>query len=70
MMKLGLKCNKCGDVIWSTHRHDFKWCKCHECFVDGGDDYFRYGGGNDYKVVECIFDKSGKLIKTRNRKGE
>ena len=23
-----IKCKKCGDVIESTHRHDFKLCKC------------------------------------------
>lgn len=29
-----IKCLKCGDIIVSTHRHDFKWCKCKSVFVD------------------------------------
>lgn len=27
--------NKCGDVIESETRHDFKWCKCKSVAVDG-----------------------------------
>lgn len=23
-----IKCNHCKDIIESTYRHDFKWCKC------------------------------------------
>ena len=38
------QCRKCGDVIESKHRHDFKWCSCHSIFVDGGTDYIRRGG--------------------------
>jgi hypothetical protein len=49
--KRGLKCLKCGNVIASYHRHDYKECSCGGCFVDGGDDYFRYGG-SDFQVVE------------------
>ena len=36
-------CLNCDDVIWSESRHDFKYCECGECFVDGGRDYFRAG---------------------------
>lgn len=35
------QCRKCGDIIESTHRHDFKWCKCKAIAVDGGKDYLR-----------------------------
>ena len=38
------KCLKCGDIIESKHRHDFQWCSCKSCFVDGGRDYLRRGG--------------------------
>ena len=34
-------CNLCGDVIESTYRHDFKWCKCGNCAVDGGKSYLK-----------------------------
>jgi tRNA(Ile2) C34 agmatinyltransferase TiaS len=32
-------CDKCGEVIESLHRHDFKWCSCGSVAVDGGLDY-------------------------------
>ena len=38
-VKLGIQCLECKEIIYSYHRHDFKMCKCEECFVDGGDDY-------------------------------
>ena len=36
-----IKCNHCGDVIESRHRHDFKRCSCGRVAVDGGHDYLR-----------------------------
>ena len=36
-----IRCNKCGDVIESVHRHDFKFCKCGAVAVDGGKDYLK-----------------------------
>ena len=36
-----IKCKKCGDIIESTYRHDFKFCKCGAVAVDGGKDYLR-----------------------------
>lgn len=45
-----IKCLKCGDIIESTHRHDFVQCSCGACFVDGGHDYMRVGGDiNDWE---------------------
>jgi len=53
------KCKNCGDIIESKHRHDFVACSCFEneegnkgIFVDGGNDYWRYGG--DLKNFERI----------------
>lgn len=43
LKKNALRCKKCGDVIESTHVHDFKYCKCGECFIDGGLEYRRAG---------------------------
>ena len=42
-----LRCKKCGDVIESTHRHDFVRCQCGAIFVDGGHDYLRRGGNTE-----------------------
>ena len=49
-MRNRIRCKKCGDVIESLHRHDFKWCKCGSVAVDGGQDYFRRCG-EDYEEV-------------------
>ena len=39
-----LICKKCDGVIWSEHRHDFKYCKWGSVAVDGGMDYLRRVG--------------------------
>ena len=36
-----IRCKKCGETIESTFRHDYKWCSCGNCAVDGGHDYLR-----------------------------
>lgn len=36
-----IQCKRCGDIIESVYRHDFKWCSCRSCAVDGGKDYLR-----------------------------
>lgn len=52
----GIKCLKCGDEIFSMHRHDLRRCKCGACFVDGGFEYLRYGGdfGNLMTVTKRV----------------
>ena len=65
-----IKCKKCGDIIESAHRHDFKFCKCGAVAVDGGHDYLRRCGNldefEDLSVTEDIeidFD----LIKRKDK---
>ena len=36
IVKNMIKCNLCGDIIESKHRHDYVTCKCGSCSVDGG----------------------------------
>lgn len=50
-----IKCAKCGDIIVSTHVHDFKRCKCGAIFVDGGDEYCRWGGDAEDILVRKDF---------------
>jgi len=50
ILRNAAECRKCGDIIESTYRHDFKWCKCKAIFVDGGMDYLRRGGAPE----DCI----------------
>lgn len=40
-----VRCKKCNDIIESKHTHDFKVCRCGAIFIDGGNDYQRYGWG-------------------------
>ena len=42
-----IKCLKCGDIITSYTRHDFKWCSCGSCAVDGGTNYLRRCGNRE-----------------------
>lgn len=50
-----IKCKKCGEIIESKHRHDFKFCKCGAVAVDGGKDYLRrLGNQEDYEELSKI----------------
>lgn len=50
-----MRCNRCGDEIESTSRHDFKWCSCHSVAVDGGHDYLkRCGDLSDWTDISVI----------------
>lgn len=44
IIKNAIRCLKCGDVIESTSVHDFKFCSCQACAVDGGHEYLRRCG--------------------------
>lgn len=35
------KCRQCGEIIVSTHRHDFVTCPCKSISVDGGHEYLK-----------------------------
>lgn len=41
IIKNAVQCKKCGDIIESLHRHDFKRCSCGTCAVDDGHSYLR-----------------------------
>ena len=53
-----IRCNKCLDVIESTHRHDFRFCKCGAVAVDGGKDYLRrLGDLHDMEELSQLIDE-------------
>lgn len=54
IIRNAIRCNICGDEIESVHCHDFKWCSCGACAVDGGHDYLR----RCYKEEGCYTDIS------------
>ena len=50
-----IKCLQRGKVLESKFRHDFQKCGCeNETFVDGGDDYCRFGG-MDIGLIEVPY---------------
>lgn len=50
-----IKCLKCGDIIKSEYRHDYKTCSCGACAVDGGHDYLRrYESLDDWQEMSVV----------------
>lgn len=48
-----VRCTKCGDILQSMNRHDFKWCKCKTIAVDGGGEYLKLTGNpGDWEVLK------------------
>lgn len=49
-----IKCKLCKTVVESRYRNEMRYCRCGEIFIDGGEDYLRYGAGdiNNVEVVE------------------
>lgn len=35
------RCKKCGDILESLYRRDFRTCKCGSISIDGGFDYLK-----------------------------
>ena len=52
-----IRCRKCGDIIESTSVHDFRWCSCGACAVDGGLEYLRRLGEREDWNEMSEFDK-------------
>ncbi|MEK5109897.1 hypothetical protein MHI57_24860 [Cytobacillus sp. FSL K6-0129] len=46
------RCKKCEVIIQSRTSHDLRHCKCGAIFIDGGQDYQRYGWGLNYTPGE------------------
>lgn len=44
IIRNAIRCNLCGDEIESKTVHDFVWCKCGACAVDGGHEYLKRCG--------------------------
>jgi hypothetical protein len=59
------KCLRCGQVLLSTSRHDFRACECGN-FVDGGRDYLRRGGKMDHLEDLAVVLVDGKLRLARD----
>ena len=46
-----IRCKKCGWLIRSKNRHDYRQCQCGACSIDGGSFYVKIGC-KDMKDVE------------------
>ena len=53
-----IKCRKCGNIIESTSVHDFKFCSCEACAVDGGTEYLRRIGEREDWEELSEFDET------------
>ena len=51
IIRNAIRCKKCGDVIESKTVHDFKFCSCGSCAVDGGHDYLAEIGGARISLI-------------------
>ena len=50
-----IRCKKCGDIIESKTRHDFRTCSCGAVAVDGGCDYLkRTGNYEDWEELSEV----------------
>lgn len=67
-----IQCNRCGVIIESTYRHDFRTCGCGRVFVDGGHDYLRRGftdSPEDYSELSVTAeDREEKTITSEKEK--
>jgi len=62
------KCLNCGEVLISTHRHDFVGCSCGKLAVDGGLDYLRRVG-TDYEEQSIYNTDSIEIIRENISRG-
>ena len=53
------ECRKCGDIIWSGDRHDYRTCACGSISVDGGMAYIRRRG-----LFDDVIDRSLSMEST------
>jgi hypothetical protein len=56
-----VKCLKCGDTPYSSHRHDFVYCSCGSIAVDGGQEYLRRVG-DIHNCVDISIDIPEQVV--------
>lgn len=45
-----IECPECGETIYSRAHHDFHFCHCGACAIDGGFDYVKITAQNPSSV--------------------
>ena len=58
-------CHKCDDKPFSANRHDFKYCKCGNIAVDGGQEYLRRVGNgiSERSYTDLSFELPDDVVK-------
>lgn len=57
-----IRCLICGDtIVESKSLHDLVSCKCESCYIDGGNEYLRFGG-KDFSEILIIFDDGTEVL--------
>lgn len=56
LIRNAAKCETCGDVVESNHRHDYRKCGCGSIAVDGGLAYIRRTFNGPY-TNECVWER-------------
>ena len=62
IIKNAIQCKKCGEIIESVERHDFKTCSCGACSVDGGHDYLRRSFKNEDDYIDLSEIKKADIF--------
>ena len=68
-LKNKAKCLRCEGIIESESIHDMQQCECGAIFIDGGQDYWRYGGDMTYfeRIREEVIKNAPKARRTRGK---
>ncbi len=56
-----IKCLICSDIIESKSVHNLVFCKCENCYIDGGNEYLHFGG-KDFSKILIIFDDGTEVL--------
>ncbi len=54
------QCKQCGDIVESTHVHDFVRCRCGAIAVDGGREYLRRLGDPENMEEMSVMEGTDK----------
>jgi len=64
MKVAAIKCESCGDTIYSRTRHDMRYCSCGSVAIDGGRDYTKVSFKTEIppKTFEIEIDATEKQL--------
>lgn len=54
--KNSIQCVHCGDILVSTHVHDFRMCTCGKVGVDGGNQYLKRIGYDKDRIELSVIE--------------